>query len=398
MRHRVVVVGGGMAGVCVTARLLRAGVDDVALVEPSSTHYYQPLWTLVGAGEVKVQQTGRSQARVVPRGVRWVQDRAAEIDPDRQIVTCEAGAGIGYEVLVLCPGVELAWDMVPGLAEACTTPYVSTNYTPELAPKTWEMVRRFRGGNALFGAPGSPIKCPGAPQKAAYLSCDYWRRTGRLSAAHVVFATGAPSIFGVPEFAAVLEGVVERYGIEARFGLELVEVDGSTRQATFEVAAPEGRVREVLAYDVFHTAPPQRAPRFIRDGPFADPSNPFGWIPVDRHTLRHGDYADVFALGDACSAPTSKTGAAIRRQAPVVVANVLDTLAGREPHARYEGYAACPFTTAQGRMLLAEFDYSGAPTPSIPFVDTQRERYDMWLLKKYGLPLFYWKLMLRGLA
>jgi len=395
VHHRIVIVGGGTAGVSVAARLRRAGQDDVALIEPSHLHYYQPLWTLVGGGVVPIERSRRLEAAVVPRGVRWIQDAVVAIDPVARTLSTAGGAAVGYDVLVLCPGLELAWELVPGLAEAMATPYAASNYTADLAPKTAELVRRFRGGEALFAAPGSPIKCPGAPQKAAYLACDQWRRTGALGRARVTYATGAGGIFGVPEFAAVLDRVVQRYGIHTRFDHELVEVDPDGRQATFEVVGPEGKVRESLPYDLLHAAPPQRAPRFVRESALGGQS-PFGWVPVDRHRLRHVAYPEVFALGDVCDAPTSKTGAAIRRQAPVVVANVLATLAGVEPTARYDGYAACPFTTARGRMLLAEFDYSLAPHPTIPFIDTQRERYDMWLLKRYGLPAFYWNVMLRG--
>jgi sulfide:quinone oxidoreductase len=397
MHHRIVIVGGGSAGISVAARLRRAGEEDVALIEPASVHYYQPLWTLVGGGVVPMERSRRSEAAVVPKGVRWVQDAAVELDPDARLVATAGGARIGYDVLVLCPGLELAWDLVPGLAEAMATPHATSNYSAELAPKTFELVRRFRGGEAVFAAPGSPIKCPGAPQKAAYLACDHWRRTGALDGARVTYATGAGGIFAVPEFAAVLERVVERYGIETRFGHELVEVDPDARQATFETTGPGGKVREALRYDLLHVAPPQRAPAFVRESALSGQS-PFGWVPVDRHHLVHPRHPEVFALGDVCDAPTSKTGAAIRRQAPVVVANVLAFLSGRGPSARYDGYAACPFTTARGKMLLAEFDYSLAPHPTIPVIDTKRERYDMWLLKRYGLPAFYWNVMLRGLG
>ncbi len=397
MRHRVVVVGGGSAGITVAARLRRAGEDDVLLVDPTSWHHYQPLWTLVGAGVLSIARTRRRQADLVPKGVAWVRDAAVEIDADARVVTTEGGLRIGYEVLVLCPGVELAFDLVPGLTEAMAGPDGSTNYVASLAPKTAELVRRFRGGRALFCAPGSPIKCPGAPQKAAYLACDLWRRSGVLGKADVTYATGAGGIFGVPEFATVLEEVVARYGITTRFSTELVEIDPGGRRATFETTGPDGKSRTSLDYDLLWAAPPQRAPELVRDSPLAGTS-PYGWVPVDRHSLRHVDFPEVFALGDVCDAPTSKTGAAIRAQAPVVVANVLATLRGEELAGRYDGYSACPFTTARGRMLLAEFDYSLAPHPTLPLIDTRRERYDMWLLKRYGLPAFYWNLMLRGLA
>ncbi len=398
MHHRVVIVGGGTAGVTVAARLRRAGVEDVALVEPSGVHWYQPLWTLVGGGVSALERTRRPESAVVPRGVRWVQDAVAGLDPEEQAVTTASGGRIGYDVLVLCPGLELAWDRVPGLLEAVGTPFASSNYTPELAPKTAELTRRFRGGQALFTAPGTPVKCPGAPQKAAYLACDHWRRAGVLRRSTVTFATGAGGLFGVPEFATVLGSVVERYGIETRFAHELVAVDPEGRRACFaRTGGEDGEGATVeLGYDLLHAVPPQRAPAFVRSSPLGGPG-PFGWVPVDRHRLRHVAHANVFALGDVCDAPTSKTGAAIRRQAPVVVANVLATLAGEhELPARYDGYAACPFTTARGRLVLAEFDYSLAPHPTLPLVDTRRERRDLWYLKRFGLPAFYWHALLAG--
>lgn len=395
MHHRIVIVGGGTAGISVAARLRRAGEEDVALIDPAGLHYYQPLWTLVGAGVTDMARTSRPESSVVPRGVRWIQDSVVEFDPSNKELAIASGARLTYDVLILCPGLELAWDMVPGLSDAMATPFAASNYAAELAPKNAELVRKFRGGEALFAAPSSPIKCPGAPQKAAYLASDYWQRTGKLAATKVTYATGAGGIFGVPEFARVLEAVVERYGIQTRFSNELVEIDPDAREAVFETDGPAGKSRHTLGYDYLHVAPPQRAPQFVRDSALASP-NPFGWVPVDRHSLVHREFPDIYALGDVCDAPTSKTGAAIRRQAPVVVANVLATLSGQDPVARYDGYAACPFTTARGKMLLAEFDYSLAPHPTIPLINTQRERYDMWLVKRFGLPFFYWNVMLKG--
>jgi sulfide:quinone oxidoreductase len=395
MHHRIVIVGAGTAGISVAARLGRAGEHDVALIDPAHDHYYQPLWTLVGAGITNMERTKRAQSSVMPKGVRWIQDAVVEFEPEERAVRTSSGARVTYDVLIVCPGIELAWDLVPGLSEAMSTNFAASNYASHLAPKNAELVRRFRGGEALFAAPGTPIKCPGAPQKATYLASDYWQRTGKLDGINVTFATGAGGIFGVPEFARVLEGVVERYGINTRFSHELVEVDPDQRTASFEVKRPEGTIRETFGYDFLHVAPPQRAPKFIRDSSLAGAS-PLGWIPVDRHRLTHVRYPEIYALGDVSDAPTSKTGAAIRRQAPVVVANVLSTLARREPTAHYDGYAACPFTTARGKMVLAEFDYSLSPHPTIPFINTQRERSDMWFVKRYGLPAYYWNVMLRG--
>lgn len=400
MHHRVVVIGGGSAGITVAARLRRSGVDDVALVEPSDTHYYQPLWTLVGGGAAPAHITARRESRVVPPGTRWIQDHATEIDPDRHLVRTRSGARLSYDVLVVAAGIQLDWDAIAGLPAALGRDGVTSNYRFDLAPKTWEFLQRLRGGTAVFAGAEGPVKCGGAAQKAVYLSSDYLRRHGRLEAVDVIFGTPGDGIFGIPEFAAVLERVIARYGIDVRYHHELVEVRPQTREAVFAVGDPAGATRDttVVPYDFLHVVPPQSAPDFLKQSPLAVPNDPKGWVDVDDETLRHLRYPEIFALGDASGAPNAKTGAAVRKQAPVVVENLCAVLAGREPEARYDGYSSCPIVTGYGRLVLAEFDYSGRPHPTIPFIDTARERYDMWLLKRYGLPFMYWNLMLKGLA
>lgn len=147
---------------------------------------------------------------------------------------------------------------------------------------------------------------------------------------------------------------------------------------------------ETLAFDLLHAVPPQSAPGWVKRSPLADPTSPYGYAEVDKFTLQYPGHRNVFALGDVANLPTSKTGAAVRKQAPVVVANLLAEIEADpkgEPRdlRRYDGYTSCPLVTARDRMLLAEFDYDLRPAPSIPLVDTTKERRDMWLLKRYGL-------------
>ncbi len=396
VHHRVLVVGAGTAGLTVAARLRRAGVEDIAVVDPSPTHYYQPLWTLVGGGQADLRSTGRPLGSAVPNGVTWIRDRAAGFDPEANAVTTAGGTTVSYDQLVVAPGLQLRFDGVPGLAEALATGPVSSNYRADLAPRTWELIRNLRSGTAVFTQPAGPIKCAGAPQKIAYLAADYWRRQGVLADIRMVLVIPDPAMFKVPVWASVLEKVAARYSIEVRLSSEMVSVDGAARELV--VADHAAGTRETLRFDLLHAVPPQAAPDAVRNSPLADPSSPFGYVEVDKHTLVHRRYPNVYSLGDAANVPTSKTGAAIRKQAPVVVANMLASAAGREPEERYHGYTSCPLVTARDKMLLAEFDYELQPAPSIPFVDTTRERRDMWLLKRYGLPALYWHGMLKGRA
>jgi sulfide:quinone oxidoreductase len=394
--HKVVITGGGTAGITVAARLRRAGIGDIAVIEPSGSHYYQPLWTLVGGGRAAAASAVRPEAGVMPPGVSWVRDAAVGVDPAQQTVTTASGRVVAYDYLVVAPGIQLDFGKVPGLPEALGRRGVASNYRADLAPLTWESIRQLRGGTALFTMPAGPIKCAGAPQKIAYLAADWWRSQGLLERTRIILVLPTSSIFSQPDWARVLTKVAAGYGIEIRFESQLAEVDGSSNQAV--IADTKAGTKETIEYGMLHATPPQSAPDWVKGSPLADPASPFGYVKVDKHTLQSPDWPNVFSLGDAANLPTSKTGAAIRKQAPVLVANLLATMRSQQASERYDGYTSCPLVTSRSRMLLAEFDYDLKPAPSIPVINTMKPRYGMWLLKKYGLPALYWKLMLKGLA
>ncbi len=390
---RVLIVGGGTAGIAVAARLRRTKPDlSIGLIEPSATHFYQPLWTLVGAGVYPREVTARPEASVVPPGVEWIRDAAIELAPDEGVVRTAGGRRIGYDFLVLAPGIQLDWERIPGLKEALGRDGVCSNYSYDTVTSTWEALRSFRGGTALFTMPDTPIKCGGAPQKIMYLADDHFRRSGVRDRSRIVFASAIGSIFAVEKYARTLRGVVERKGIETLFRHNLVEIRPDRREAV--LANLETGTRETIGYDLLHVTPPMSAPDFVKQSPLADAA---GWIDVDRHTLQHRRYADVFALGDASNLPTARTGAGVRKQAPVLVENLLAVMRGEAPPRRYDGYTSCPLITGYGRVVLAEFDYEGRPVETFPF-DQSKERLSMYLLKKYALPRLYWHGMLKGLA
>jgi sulfide:quinone oxidoreductase len=282
------------------------------------------------------------------------------------------------------------------MAESLDTAAVSSNYRYGLAPKTWQLIKKMRCGTAVFTMPSGPIKCGGAPQKIAYLAADYWRRQGVLDAIRVVLVLPTPGMFGVKVFSDELERVVARYGIEVRKSSEVTAVDPDARSVT--ITDNTDQTTEELAYDLLHVVPRQSAPDWIKASPISDPDNPGGYVQIDKNTMRHTRFENIFALGDAGSSPNSKTGAAVRKQTPVVAANLQASIAGRPLQAHYGGYASCPLTTARDKMLLAEFDYTMNPAPSIPLIDTTHERRDMWYLKRRGLPALYWNLILTGRA
>ena len=248
-------------------------------------------------------------------------------------------------------------------------------------------------GKALFTHPSTPIKCGGAPQKIMYLADDTFRRRGVRSGMEVHFYSGMPESFTVPHYARKLDQVMANRDIGPHYQRNLVAIRPEERVAVFDCLDEPGQTEEV-SYSMIHVTPPMSAPRFVAESPLAGPA---GWVEVDKGTCRHVRFPDVFALGDASNLPTSKTGAAIRKQAPVVATNVLDCIAGREPTAKYDGYTSCPLVTGYGKLILAEFDYDKNLAETFWF-DQSKERWSMYQLKRHVLPTLYWQGMLKGRA
>lgn len=391
--HDVVIIGGGTAGISVAARLKLdpAGAAlKIALIEPSTVHWYQPLWTLVGGGVVDKAASGRPEADYIPDGVSWVQDKVAEIDPVARIVRTEGGKALRYGQLVVAAGIQLDWHKIDGVVGQIGKGGIVSNYSEPHVEETWKAISGFQGGNAVFTFPSTPIKCAGAPQKIMYLADDALRRQGVRDRSKVIYASATAGIFGVQRYAKTLRKVVERKGIETHYRHDLVAVRPQSREAVFKHLDNGSEL--VLNYNLLHVVPPMSGPDFLKRGPL---TNAAGWVDVDKYTLQHVKYPEVWSLGDCSSLPTSRTGAAIRKQAPTLVENLLAVRRGEAPTARYDGYASCPLVTGYGKLILAEFDYDGKPVESFPF-DQSQERYSMWAMKVYGLPEMYWNGMLRG--
>jgi sulfide:quinone oxidoreductase len=391
-RADVVIVGGGSAGLATAASLLERDRNlDIVVIEPRETHDYQPGWTMVGGGVFDVKDTRRAEASVIPSGVRWIKGAVAGFQPDRDQVTLEDGSPVGYRALVVAPGNTLDWAAIDGLPETLGQNGVTSNYSYETAPYTWDLVQNLKGGTALFTQPPMPIKCAGAPQKAMYLSCDHWQRTGVLKHIDVQFHNAGAVLFGVKEFVPPLMEYVSRYGIDLRFESTLIAVNGPDRTATFREKAGE----VTKAFDMIHVTPPQKAPAFVARSPLA---NEAGYVDVDPSSLQHVRHANVFGLGDGGSTPNAKTMAAARKQAPVVAENLLSVLAGKAPTAVYDGYGSCPLTVERGKILLAEFGYGGKLLPSFPswIIEGTKPQRLSWLLKSEALPWIYWNGMLKG--
>jgi len=393
LSHDVVIVGGGAAGIATAASMLKRRPSlDIAIVEPAEYHYYQPGWTMVGAGVFEAPVTRRPMASVMPKQARWIHQAAATFQPEQNRLTLADGSMLDYKLLIVAPGIRLAWEKIAGLEATLGKNGVTSNYRYDLAPYTWKLVQSLKGGRAIFSQPPMPIKCAGAPQKAMYLSCDAWLDRGVLDDIDVEFRNAGGVLFGVKEYLPALMEYVEKYGIELKLGQTLVSVNGAAKSAVFKTERGE----ETVEFDMLHVVPPQVAPQFVAESPLANAES--GYVDVDKFSMQHVRYPNVFGMGDAGSMPNAKTAAAARKQAPIVAVNALAVLDGKPPCCDYDGYGSCPLTVERGKVILAEFGYDGKLLPSFPewLIDGTRPRKLSWLLKSEILPWVYWNGMLKG--
>jgi len=394
-RHTILIIGGGNAGISVAARLKRERKGlDIAILDPSDKHYYQPAWTLVGGGAFDINDTVRDEASVIPEGVKWIKEAVTAIDPQQNTVTTASGSVWGYSFLVVAPGIQLNWGNIKGLPETLGKNNVTSNYSFKTAPYTFTCLQSMQPGQlALFTSPSTALKCGGAPQKITYLAADYFRKHGLGGRVRVDFSTAGKVVFGIKKYAVALQKVVDKFQIEMNFRHDLIAVDGDKKTATFKVTDETGQMHEVTKhFDMLHVTPPQSAPDFIRNSLLADAN---GWVDVDKHTLQHKKYPSIFGLGDATNTPNAKTGAAVRKQAPVLVSNLLAFMDKRPLNGSYNGYGSCPIVVGYGKLILAEFDYENTPKETFPF-DQSKPRWSLWVLKKYILPWLYWHKILKG--
>ena len=399
---RIVVAGAGAAGLATASRLARE-LDGatITLIDSRRPHLYQPGFTLVAAGlKPKDYVIGETRA-FVPRGATLIEESVAEFDPEGRKVVTDTGRAVPYDFLVLATGLRLDYGAIQGMdvARIGQDGLGSVYGSPDAAVATWQAMSAFadRGGVGLFGRPSTEMKCAGAPLKYAFLTDDILRRRGNRGRAELIYNAHNRALFSVPIVSERVRMLYRDREVKVNYEHQLSAIDLGRRIATF--TTPQGP--KELGYDFINVVPPMRAPEAVRNSPLGWRTGPWqadGWAEVDRHTLRHARFPEVFAVGDVAGVPKGKTAASVKWQVPVAVDHLVATIAGRQSTARYNGYTSCPLITRVGRAMLVEFDYEDNLTPSFPGVIAPLEElWITWVMKEVALKPTYLA-MLRGQA
>ncbi len=384
---RIVIAGSGLGGIAVANRLSRLLEGArITIVDRKEEHNYQPGYTLVATGVWPVDKVRDRNADFQPAGVEWVKDMVADFDPSANAVITAGGQRIPYDFLVVATGVHLDFAQIEGMDVNAIgkAPGLASVYPgPQAAQATWAAMQAFtaKGGNAVMTLPATPLKCAGAPLKMSFMLRDRLLKAGTLGASKISFQSALGNVFGVK---VVNDNVLERWkalGIDVEFSRKLTAIDIGARRATF--ASPEGEKQE-LPYDFIHVVPPMRAPDAVKNSALAWKEGPFaagGWLEVDKTTLQHRRYPNVFGIGDINGTPRGKTAATVKKSAPIVAHNLVEQIAGRKPDQAFDGYTSCPLITREGSAMLIEFDYEGRLTPSLPMIEPLNDSFFAWLMK-----------------
>lgn len=410
-KAKIVIVGGGAAGITVSAYLAdMMRYDDITIIEPNIEHHYQPGYTLVAGGVFTPEEIVRPTQSLLSSDVKWLQDSVTEIDPDNNSVMTAKHGKVSYDFLVLVPGCQMDFKLVQGITrEELGKGNVHCIYDYHGAIACWEAMRKLpdlNGGRLVFTNTYTKIKCGGAPKKICLMAEDYLRKHNTRGGFTIEYYANQNEIMKPKIFGDRLAKIFAERKVAVKFKHRLASVDPAAKKAVFDILpepsaspVPGGAKHQKVTvdFDFLHLVPPMSAPDFVKKSVLADTSAPGGWVKVDKETLFHPKYKNIISFGDAAGLPTSKTGAAIRMQAPVAAANLLAAIEGKEIRRKYNGYSACPIVTEYGKVLMAEFGYDDKLMPTIPWLDPDVERGMWWVLKVYGLKPMYYHGMLKGL-
>jgi sulfide:quinone oxidoreductase len=401
-KARIVIAGGGAAGLTAASYLAKALQGaSITIIDARKNHYYQPGFTLVAAGIKPKDYVISSTSEYVPKGCALINAAVAEIDPEGKKVVTSSGQAVPYDFLIVATGLELNYAGIEGMdtARIGQNGLGSIYHSPDAAAATWQALSQFadQGGVGLFGRPASEMKCAGAPLKYAFISDDHLRRRGNRGKAELHYMAHNKALFGVPIVSEKVRMLFQDRGVKVQHEHVMTSIDIDKRIATYKT--PAGTAEQ--AYDFINVVPPMRAPDAVRNSPLPWTEGPFaadGWVQVDRETLRHQRYPNVFAVGDIAGVPKGKTAASVKWQVPVAVNHLVGDINGKPSSDKFNGYTSCPLITRLGQAMLIEFDYQDNLITSFPGVIAPLEElWISWVMKTMALKPTYIS-MLRGRA
>ena len=395
---KIAIIGAGLGGITISARLIKDLPNaKITLYDKDEVLYYQPGFTLIAGGIYTKKDTEYPKSDLIDSKVAWIKENVTAINPDAKQITTDANTTYNYDYLILATGTTYQFEEYKGLSEDFIhdpNTNVTTIYTADGAVKADKFLKDAakNGKNVIFAEPNTPIKCGGANKKVNFLLNDLAVTNGMEDKVKTLLCVGGGSMLSSPIHAKMIEQFYIDRKMPYLLRHLLVEVDTARNVAIFEKLMPytengEEKVakeRVEKPYDYLIVIPKMVTSTIISDAGLAVSKGHVEghWADVDKYTLQHKKYENIFAIGDCAGVPKGKTGASIRKQYPVIAENLIAHLEGKELKAKFGGYTACPLLTRYGKAVMVEFDYEGA-APSMPCMGPTRESWINWFVKIY---------------
>jgi sulfide dehydrogenase [flavocytochrome c] flavoprotein subunit len=324
-KGRVAIIGGGFGGAtCARYLKMLAPALRVSLIEKDEHFITCPFSNLYLAGLKELQDLTHGYDHLRrDHGVQVLHDTVIELDATAHRLTTEKHGKLGYDRVVVSPGISIRWNAVEGYDEAAS----------QFAPHAWEagpqtaLLRRQLlsmpdGGTVLIAAPGDPFRCPPGPYERASLIAHYLKTHKPKSKILILDAKETFSKQGlfVEGWNALYPGMIE--WVAGSEGGIVERVDAKRLELTAEsgFATHKG--------DVINLIPPQQAGKIAIEADLADES---GWCPVDHRTFESTRHEGAHVIGDAAIAgPMPKSGFSANSQAKICAAAVVASLTGGE--------------------------------------------------------------------
>ncbi len=386
----ILILGGGVGGL-VTANELRRMLPEehrVLLVEKNPRHAFAPSFLWLMTGDRRPEQISRDLRQLVRPGVEMILADVQTIDANSRSVQT-SDRPIHYDYLIIALGAELAPEIIPGLAEGS-----HTFYTLEGAEKLRHTLQEFEGGKVAVVVSALPYKCPGAPHEGAMLIADAFRKRGLRDKTEVHLFTPEPQPMPVagPALGEAVKSMLQDKRVAFHPLHKLSSVEPARRELLFEG-------KDAVQYDLLVAIPPHRSPQVVRQ---AGLTNPAGWIPVDRYSLRT-ERENVYALGDvtAISIPgrwkpdvplmLPKAGVFAHAQAEVVASRLAAEITGSTTQRKFLGIGYCMLEAGESLAGFAYGDFFAEPSPQIELRRMGRTWhfgkvwFEQWWLAPYGI-------------
>ena len=324
-RAHVVVVGAGFGGATCAKYLRTWGPNvDVTLIEPNDTFVSCPISNWVIGGLRSMNDITHGYDKLPRHGIRMLKDSVVAIDTGKRTVTTRGGSTLGYDRLVLAPGIDVLTDSIPGFQEAEAAGKVVHAWKagPQTAQLRQQLEAMPDGGTFVISIPATPYRCPPGPYERICMVAHYFKQTKPKSKI-IVLDSNADIVSKKPLFTdawnTFYPGMIEYRGSNAP-----VAVDGRAMLVKTDL--------DDVKADVMNVVPRQRAGSLTAlAGARNDSSG--NWCTVNFATFESTAVPNVHVIGDSVLSGLPKSGHMATNQGKVCAAAIVELLAGRQPDA-----------------------------------------------------------------